>query len=121
MSKERGGEGNPAYRSGKRVGVHIPGWRLQAKGESACRNCGSRDGVQLHHVIPRGKWKAGSADLRNGLPLCLTCHSGWHHHRVVIHRDILRPDEWAFIAAAELTGQETAAWLDARYPARIPA
>jgi len=82
LSAERGGDGNPGFRTGKRVGVNIPGWRLQAKRETCCRNCGDRDRLQLHHAIPRGKWTAGRADLRNGIPLCFACHHGWHHHRV---------------------------------------
>lgn len=118
MSRERGGDGNPAFRHGRRVGVHIPGWRLQAKGENACRNCGGRDRVQLHHAIPRGKWKGGVADLRNGLPLCHDCHFGWHWHKTTICRDVFTEEEWVFLSAAELTGQRVEAWLDDRYPAR---
>jgi hypothetical protein len=116
LSRERGGEGNPAHSHGRRVGVSIPGWRLQAKGERECRNCGSLDGLQLHHAIPRGKWKAGAADLRNALPLCFTCHHGWHHRKVVITRDVFTRAEWEFLSSAELTGQRIEAWLDDRYP-----
>lgn len=116
MSEDRDGDGNPAFRTGKRVGITIPGWRLQAKGESCCRRCGDRDRVQLHHAIPRGKWKDGRADLRNGIPLCFACHTGWHHHRVTLCRSIFKQDEWSFISSAVLTGQSTEAWLDDRYP-----
>lgn len=74
--------------------------------------------MQLHHAIPRSKWRAGRADLRNGIPLCFTCHTGWHHRKVVIYRDVFTPEEWAFMSSARLTGQRVEAWLDDRYPAR---
>lgn len=118
LSLDRGGDGNPSFKTGKRVGVHIPGWRKQAKGEYACRNCGSREWVQLHHAIPRSKWKAGEADLRNALPLCHDCHMGWHHRKMVIYRDIFKEEEWKFLCSATPTGENIGPWLDARYPAR---
>jgi hypothetical protein len=114
----RTGWGNPAYRHGKRTGVHIPGWSRDAKGEHSCRNCGSTDRVELHHAIPRGKCKAIAADLRNGLPLCMACHRGWHAYKVVIYRDVFTKDEWDFLCSVRLTGERVEAWLDGHYPER---
>jgi hypothetical protein len=118
QSIARQGSGNPAYKHGKRVGANIPGWNRAAKGEYSCRNCGSNERVELHHAIPRGKCRAVAADLRNGLPLCMKCHRGWHAHRVVLYRDIFREEEWDFLQRVRLTGQNTEAWLDGAYPER---
>lgn len=74
--------------------------------------------MQLHHIVPRGKWKGGTADLRNALPLCFACHHGWHSHKVTIYREILSAEEWEFVSGAQLTGQRIEAWLDDRYPAQ---
>jgi hypothetical protein len=108
---------------GRYSGLH--GWSVSAKGEDVCRACGrgpSGAGVtgrlHLHHVIPRSMCKATRADLRNGIPLCWDCHQGWHDRRVVIYRDVFTPDEWAFLTAVQLTGQEIGPWLDAQYPVR---
>jgi hypothetical protein len=118
MSVDRRSAGNPGYRHGRRAGVNIPGWRLRNKGESRCRNCQSSEFVELHHAIPRGKWKGGREDLRNALPLCRTCHLGWHHKKVTIYQDVFTEDEWEFLCNANLTGQLVGDWLERNYPVR---
>jgi hypothetical protein len=121
LSLERGGDGNPAYKHGRRVDIQIPGWRLSRKGETNCRNCGkpkSRQPLQLHHAVPRSKARHVKADLRNGIPLCLDCHSGWHRKTVVIYRDVFTADEWGFISSVQLTGELIGPWLDRHYPER---
>jgi hypothetical protein len=110
-------------KTGKQAGrrtrqLQNAGMTLQAKGETSCRNCGQTDHLQLHHVIPRSMWRRGILELLNGVPLCVRCHMGWHHHRVVIYRDIFTAEEWAFLTSADLLGQEVSAWLDKRYPSR---
>lgn len=121
FSLERGGDGNPSYKHGRRIDIQIPGWRLSRKEEYACRNCGSRERVELHHAIPRSKCRTIKADLRNGIPLCLKCHRGWHAKRVVLYRDIFKPEEWDFISAVELTGELIGPWLEKYYPEREEA
>ena len=87
-------------------------WRLKAKGEEACRNCGSLAG-HLHHIVPRSKSRAGREDvLLNGLPLCAPCHRGWHSGTVRVTRDKLTALETQ--VALERTN---ATWLDRNYPA----
>jgi hypothetical protein len=46
------------------------------------------------------------------------CHTGWHHRRVTIYRDVFTEDEWAWLTTQELRGQNVIAWLDDRYPSR---
>lgn len=123
LSLERGGDGNPSYKHGRRIGIQIPGWKLNNKGEKKCRNCGANGRgengrLELHHAIPRSKARHVKADLRNGVPLCQVCHTGWHGKRVAIYRDIFTEEEWAFISSVKLTGENIGAWLDKHYPAR---
>jgi 5-methylcytosine-specific restriction endonuclease McrA len=118
--RDRKGSGNPNYRHGKRVGIHLRKWNVQVKGETSCRNCGvSSEALHLHHIIPRSKWKAGKADLRNGMALCRKCHSDWHHRKIEIYRDVFSEEEWAFVCSADLIDRDTAAWLDRHYPPRM--
>jgi hypothetical protein len=42
-----------------------------------CRRCGSYNGVQVHHVIPRSK--LGKHVVENLMCLCVTCHHGVHN------------------------------------------
>lgn len=112
------GEGNPNFRHGRRTDIHLSGWSVRHKGEKCCRNCGERGILHLHHVIPRSKFRAGRAELRNGIVLCFACHSGWHGKRVVLYRDLFTPDEWAYLTSVELTGENVGPWLDKHYPER---
>lgn len=98
---------------------------VKRKGESACRVCGATPNgegpfgrLNLHHAIPRSMCRATQADLLNGIPLCFECHQGWHDRRLVIYRDVFTAEEWAFLVAVELTGQEVVPWLERHYPDR---
>jgi hypothetical protein len=100
-------------------------WNVGAKGEAVCRACGATargagplGQLHLHHAIPRSMCRATKTDLRNGLPLCWACHSGWHERRVVVYRDAFTAVEWAFLQGVELLGQQVGPWLDANYPDR---
>lgn len=88
-------------------------WTLRAKGESRCRNCRTK-AVVLHHIVPRAALP-GRPEIHNphynGLPLCESCHRGWHSQSVRIGREKLQIEEIAFIAGA--MGFD---WLDASYP-----
>lgn len=89
---------------------------LSAKGEKWCRNCGSTTDLQLHHIIPKSKFKAGRSEIRNGMTLCQACHAGWHQAKKVLYRDLFSEDEWAYLTSVELTGENIDAWLDRNYP-----
>lgn len=58
---------------------------------NACCNCGSKEGVSLHHVVPI---KMGGQDvLTNLVPLCRNCHITIHHG-VNVKTDIKRGVTW---------------------------
>ncbi len=41
-----------------------------------CALCGSNRGIQIHHVVPRGR--GGSNSLHNLITLCNVCHANAH-------------------------------------------
>jgi hypothetical protein len=89
-------------------------WSIDLKREPDCRNCNEPSQIlHLHHAVPRSQSLSGKYDLRNGVPLCPSCHLGWHNKQVNIYRDIFTAPEWEFISS--LTGSP---WLDANYPER---
>ena len=95
------------------------GVSLVAKGETCCRNCGYPHNLNLHHVIPRSKWKGGIQEPLNCIALCTSCHLGWHHERVIVPRSVFTEEEWEFLCAAPLLGQNVQPWLERRYPERV--
>jgi hypothetical protein len=120
MSVKRRGKGNPRYKHGKNGDrARLSKFSLAVKGEPCCRNCGSTERMNLHHIIPRSMFAAGRDEIRNGLPLCAVCHSSWHRRgRVTLYRDIFTEEEWAYLSSVTLLGQNIEAWLDDRYPVR---
>lgn len=96
-------------------------FNVRLKGEASCRNCGAAGHLHLHHAIPRSVCKEVRLDLRNGIPLCPSCHARWHQRTLVIYRDVFTSEEWEFLCSVELLGQRTSAWLDDHYPAREQA
>lgn len=95
-------------------------WGMHRKPEKNCRNCGATGRLDLHHAIPRSRSKAAKYDLRNGIPLCDVCHFGWHHKKLVICREVFKPEEWEYISSVQLVDRDITAWLDKHYPpARI--
>lgn len=114
LSLARRGRKNPNYKDGKRANEGLSRrWGCRQKGETVCRNCG-REAHHLHHVVPRSLSSKGKHDLRNGLPLCASCHFTWHRSpEPSIYRDIFTAEEWEFITTLIGPG-----WLDKRYPVR---
>jgi len=112
---DRDGEKNPNYKHGAKSGKHISGWSIAVKG-GRCRSCGAR-GTELHHAIPRSKApsKKIKRDLRNGLPLCNSCHRRWHLGHP-IRREVFTPEEWEFLSNAVIPGEVTEEWLNKHYP-----
>lgn len=99
-------------------------WGIHLKREPVCRNCQrAPDAIRplnLHHAIPRSLAPSIKYDLRNGIPLCGTCHMGWHHREVVIYREAFTAEEWEFLWNLEFQGFKVRPWLDDRYPPRNP-
>ena len=52
---------------------------LKTNGELVCKSCGSREHMELHHILPLAM--GGTNKLENLMPLCHGCH-------VKIHRDM---------------------------------
>lgn len=105
------GPGNPNFRHGERTGEHLQGWGVKHKGEEWCRVCGAQ-AEHLHHVVPRSICPAeAKRDLRNGLPLCASCHARWHRGSLKIPRSVFTAEEWDYITT--IIGSP---WLDHRYP-----
>lgn len=120
LSVSRRGAGNPAYKHGRNGNrARLKRFNLSLKGEDRCRVCGSQEFLNLHHVLPRSMYRAGRDEILNGLPLCGACHTSWHRRgKVTIYRDVFTDEEWAWISAQSLLGQNLQAWLDDRYPSR---
>lgn len=55
-----------------------------------CALCDSTDGIQIHHVIPRGE--GGSDFPENLITLCWRCHALAHGHKVLEAVDMTRDD-----------------------------
>lgn len=120
MSRRRRGRGNPVYKHGKFGNrARRSSFSLAKKGETACRRCGSRRRVALHHAIPRSMSLAARDEIRNGIPLCSSCHMSWHRRgKRIIYRDYFTKDEWDYISSVPMQGFNLEVWLDERYPDR---
>lgn len=55
-----------------------------------CALCDSTDGIQVHHVIPRGE--GGSDFPENLITLCWRCHALAHGHKVIDSVDMTKDD-----------------------------
>jgi hypothetical protein len=120
FSVERCGPGNPAWKGRDTEGSIYRVFNVRLKGEHCCRNCGSGGMLHLHHIVPRSMCKSARRDLRNGVPLCPSCHSRWHACSITIYRDIFTAEEWAYVSSLRLLGQNIETWLDRRYPKLVP-
>lgn len=116
MRDQRKGRDNPFFKHGRYAGAKTKElereFNLRKKGEHKCRNCGNdQGGMNAHHAVPRSLSPEGRLDLRNCLPLCISCHVKWHRG-TPIKRDRFTEDEWSFVST--LIGDT---WLEERYPA----
>lgn len=46
--------------------------------DGCCRNCGTKDNLQAHHLNNVTHHKKQRNDLSNGVCLCVSCHQGFH-------------------------------------------
>jgi 5-methylcytosine-specific restriction endonuclease McrA len=55
-------------------------WRNQVfeRDKHTCRNCGTTDNLQAHHIKPFAKYVKLRFKLSNGLTLCEKCHREVH-------------------------------------------
>lgn len=47
-----------------------------------CKNCGSTENLNAHHIMPKGEYPELSLDLDNGVTLCEDCHSEVHGYEI---------------------------------------
>ena len=47
-----------------------------------CKNCGSKENLNAHHIKPKSKYPELSLDLDNGITLCEDCHSDIHGYKI---------------------------------------
>ena len=118
VAKDRNGARNPNFKHVKRIGDNLRGWSVLEKGDFQCRNCGVSDrALHLHHVVPRSVCPPeAKRDLRNGIPLCNSCHAKWHMKSLVIKRSAFTEEEWGYISMMRLTSREITGWLNEHYP-----
>lgn len=64
-------------------------------------------------MLPRSICPEGITERMNIIPLCDDCHRGWHDGYVTLYRQILLPDERAWVEA-----HGDSYHLDRRYPVR---
>lgn len=43
-----------------------------------CRECGSRENLHAHHLLPKAEYPDFQYDIENGVTLCLECHEKIH-------------------------------------------
>ena len=65
--------------------------RVYRRDHFRCALCDSTDGLQVHHVIPRGQ--GGSNNVRNLITLCWRCHGTAHGVPIYDSPDAITPDE----------------------------
>lgn len=89
---ERGlakGERNPNWKGGisseteKRIAAikrnpKYKAWRKAVVSVGYCKSCGSKTGLQAHHVLPKSKFPNLIHDIDNGVCLCRSCHVRLH-------------------------------------------
>lgn len=54
-------------------------WRNDVKSrDGCCVDCGNKEGLHAHHIVPISEDKSMATDLDNGETLCVKCHADEH-------------------------------------------
>lgn len=77
FGKYYSGDKNPYWNNGSPSSYYGRVWKLirievLRKYRNRCQNCGSRERLQIHHIIPFKE--VGVHSLDNLIPLCISCH-----------------------------------------------
>lgn len=105
-----------AKRSRTRRQLPKNGARTEKIDYEPCRQCGSKHGIEHHHIVHRAKIGSSHPKVHhpdNAMPLCHACHQA--HHTTVegrIPRRLLSPAELEFAVKHASIG-----WVDRWYPA----
>lgn len=83
-----GGAGKPApttkneagFWGSPRMTVEYRRWRLKVlkRDGCECRRCGSKENLEVHHVLPFSNFKNHRFIVENGRTLCVECHAYIH-------------------------------------------
>ena len=51
-------------------------WREEVlkRDSYTCQRCGKTDGLEVHHLLPRGRYPGLALQVSNGITLCTECH-----------------------------------------------
>lgn len=71
----------PVSRNDKRVKL----WTKKVLEIGYCEKCGSDKKLEAHHIIEWSKYPQGRVDLKNGMCLCLSCHTEEHKESKSYH------------------------------------
>ena len=87
------------YQQGEQLGYENVKAYVKARDGFRCRNCGSRDHLEVHHI--RQRKDGGSNRPDNLITLCHECHA--RHHDGSRPLDIPAPEDKGFKAATEMS------------------
>lgn len=60
----------------------VTAWKKDVKRRDGnkCRQCGSTDNLEVHHILSWSEYPQARVDLNNGITLCNSCHADAHIH-----------------------------------------
>ncbi len=56
----------------------VKAWTKKILEKGCCERCGSDENLEAHHIIEWSEYPQGRIDLKNGMCLCLSCHTEEH-------------------------------------------
>lgn len=69
---------NPDLYPVKRTDNRVVQWAKKIKSIGYCEKCGSKEKLEAHHIIGWSEYPQGRIDIKNGICLCLKCHTEKH-------------------------------------------
>lgn len=77
-------------------------WRREVlkKDNGLCVECGASDGLHAHHILPYATNVTLRFEISNGVTLCKSCHSNYHHK---IKNFILSNKGWVGIVSKNVS------------------
>ena len=86
------------YQQGEQLGYENVKAYVRARDGLRCRSCGSRDHLEVHHIMQRKNGGSNSPD--NLVTLCHECHKAWHEGKKVM---VTLSSDPGFKAATEMS------------------
>lgn len=69
---------NPILYPSKRSDYRVLRWAKKIKSKGYCEKCGSKEKLEAHHILEWSEYPQGRIDIKNGMCLCLNCHTREH-------------------------------------------